>query len=69
MEGVILALCLFAALDLCSVHSLSLPLKYPFLAPSQQMDVKPAVGQAVSLVLVCLLFFTHSLMLFVHLEA
>lgn len=42
MEEVILALCLFAVLDLCSVHPLFLALKYPVLAPS------PADGRKAS---------------------
>lgn len=34
MKEIILALCLFAVLDLCSVHPLSLAPKYPGLASS-----------------------------------
>lgn len=39
IEEVILTLCLFAVVDLCSMHSLSLAVKYSVLALLQQMDV------------------------------
>ena len=42
MEEVILALCLLAVLDLCSVYPLCLALKYPVLGPS------PADGRKAS---------------------
>lgn len=44
MEEVILALCLFAVLDLCSVHPLSLAVKYPVLAPSPADGCKASCG-------------------------
>lgn len=46
MEEVILTLCLFAVLDLCSVHPLSLAVKYSVLAPSPADGCKASVGQA-----------------------
>lgn len=44
MEEVILALCLFAVLDLCSLHPLSLAVKYPVLAPSPADGCKASCG-------------------------
>lgn len=44
MKEVILALCLFAVLDLCSVHPLSLAVKYPVLALSPADECKASHG-------------------------
>lgn len=44
MEEVILTLCLFAVLDLCSLHSLSLAVKYSVLAPSPADGCKASCG-------------------------
>lgn len=44
MEEVILALCLFAVLNLCCVHPLSLALKHPVLAPSPADGLKASGG-------------------------
>lgn len=44
MEEVILTLCLFAVLDLCSVHPLSLAVKYSVLAPSPADGCKASCG-------------------------
>lgn len=67
-RGVILTLCLFAVLDLCSVYPLFLAVKYSVLAPSPADGCKANVGQALSLILMCLLLLTHSLVVFLHLE-
>lgn len=65
MEEVILTLCLSAVLDLCSVHPLSLAVKHSVLAPCPAHGCKASVGQALSLIPMCLLLLTHSLVVFI----
>lgn len=68
MEEVILALCLFAVLDLCSVHPLSLALKYPVLAPSPADGRKASGGTGSFTDSSVFALFAHNLMVFIHLE-